>query len=256
MRNRLAKRNQLIILIVLALLSLCGNALGQSPPVKGVKSAEPLAAAMADLMRATLEYKTSVEALLPIYERTLKIATESFDKQKVLYAEGIASKRDLERSAQAVAAAQAQLDEAQSRITESVQLLTEAEAEREMAKLKPAALPPPVAGMRYRATPAISRSTGSGIWSLTRAAQVQSFFTSMFGRQLPVSAYGQSATHNRLGFDHRNSMDVALHPDSPEGKALIAYLRGNGIPFIAFRSAVAGAATGAHIHIGYPSHRL
>ena len=38
--------------------------------------------------------------------------------------------------------------------------------------------------------------------------------------------------------------------------ALIAYLRSNGIPYIAFRSAVAGAATGAHIHVGYPSHRL
>jgi hypothetical protein len=47
-----------------------------------------------------------------------------------------------------------------------------------------------------------------------------------------------------------------LHPDSPEGKALIAFLRGNGIPFLAFRSAVAGTATGAHIHIGYPSHRI
>jgi hypothetical protein len=30
-------------------------------------------------------------------------------------------------------------------------------------------------------------------------------------------------------------------------------LRRAGIPFIAFRSAVAGAATGAHIHIGQPS---
>jgi len=60
----------------------------------------------------------------------------------------------------------------------------------------------------------------------------------------------------RLGFDHRNSVDVAVHPDSVQGKALTEYLRGNGIPFLAFRSAIRGVATGAHIHIGNPSHRL
>jgi hypothetical protein len=51
-------------------------------------------------------------------------------------------------------------------------------------------------------------------------------------------------------------MDVAVHPDSAEGAALMSYLRSQGIPFIAFRQAVAGSATGAHIHIGYPSHRI
>jgi len=73
---------------------------------------------------------------------------------------------------------------------------------------------------------------------------------------LPVTASGQSETHNRLGFDHRDSMDVALHPDSAEGKALMAYLRGSGVPFIAFRSSVPGASTGPHIHVGRPSGRL
>jgi hypothetical protein len=38
------------------------------------------------------------------------------------------------------------------------------------------------------------------------------------------------------------------HPDSPQGIALLNYLRGAGIPFIAFRSAVPGSATGAHTH--------
>ena len=59
-----------------------------------------------------------------------------------------------------------------------------------------------------------------------------------------------------MGFDHRHAIDVAVHPDSPEGQALIFYLRGEGIPFLAFRQAVPGSATGAHIHIGRPSHRL
>jgi hypothetical protein len=51
-------------------------------------------------------------------------------------------------------------------------------------------------------------------------------------------------------------MDVALHPDSTEGKAFIDHLRKAGIPFIAFRGAVQGASTGPHIHVGKPSGRL
>jgi hypothetical protein len=51
-------------------------------------------------------------------------------------------------------------------------------------------------------------------------------------------------------------MDVALHPDSAEGKALMDYLRRSGVPFIAFRSSVPGASTGPHIHVGRPSGRL
>ena len=53
-----------------------------------------------------------------------------------------------------------------------------------------------------------------------------------------------------MGFDHRDRVDVALHPDENEGIFLITLLENWGIPYIAFRSAVPGQATGAHIHIG------
>ena len=85
---------------------------------------------------------------------------------------------------------------------------------------------------------------------------VQQFFSKTFGRALPTSTIGQSATHNRMGWDHRHAVDVGLHPDSNEGRALIAYLQNSGIPFIAFRKAVTGSSTGAHIHIGRPSPSL
>jgi hypothetical protein len=84
---------------------------------------------------------------------------------------------------------------------------------------------------------------------------VKSFLVSKFGRTLPISAFGQTGLHTHLGFDHRNSVDVALHPDSPEGRLLLAKLRSFGVPFIAFRRAVPGIATGAHIHVGNPSPR-
>lgn len=84
---------------------------------------------------------------------------------------------------------------------------------------------------------------------------IKPFFISKFGRTLPVSAFGQTHLHSRLGFDHRNSVDVALSPDSAEGRALLGKLRGFGVPFIAFRKAIPGVATGAHIHVGKPSRR-
>ena len=84
---------------------------------------------------------------------------------------------------------------------------------------------------------------------------IKSFFISKFGRTLPVSAFGQTRLHDRLGFDHRNGIDVALSPDSTEGRAVLDRLRGLGVPFIAFRRAVPGVATGAHIHVGKPSPR-
>jgi len=84
---------------------------------------------------------------------------------------------------------------------------------------------------------------------------IKSFFLSKFGRTLPVSAFGQTRLHSRLGFDHRNGVDVALSPDSAEGRALLGKLRGLGVPFIAFRKAIPGVATGAHIHVGRPSPR-
>jgi hypothetical protein len=97
---------------------------------------------------------------------------------------------------------------------------------------------------------------GSGQWSISDSVKVESFFMSRFNRPLPLSAFGQSELHNRWRLDHRNSMDVGLHPDSLQGQALIKFLRSEGIPFLAFRGPVPGVATGPHIHIGNGSKRL
>ena len=92
-------------------------------------------------------------------------------------------------------------------------------------------------------------------WSLADSKKVENFFFTKFGRPLPTSAFGQSDIHNRWGLDHRQGMDVGLHPDSQEGSALVDFLRAEKIPFLVFRHAIPGVATGAHIHIGRPSHR-
>jgi hypothetical protein len=114
----------------------------------------------------------------------------------------------------------------------------------------------PAARTRRLPTLMIQGLKYSADWSLEKAEKIKDFFAGKFGRELPISAMGQTETHDRLGFDHHDAMDVALSPDSREGRTLIGYLRQAKIPFIAFRRKLAGSATGPHIHIGNPSHRL
>ena len=104
--------------------------------------------------------------------------------------------------------------------------------------------------------PAAATKPAPPNWSLSDAARVESFYRKRFGRPLPVTAYGQSELHTRWGYDHRRAMDVGLHPDSAEGRALIAFLSREGIPFLGFRTAIPGVASAPHIHVGSPSRRL
>lgn len=94
-----------------------------------------------------------------------------------------------------------------------------------------------------------------GKWRLSEAEKIKAFFLGTFNKRLPLSAFGQSDLHTRWGLDHRNAMDVGLHPDSVEGRALINYLRAEAIPFLVFRNPIPGVATGPHIHIGHRSSR-
>jgi len=159
----------------------------------------------------------------------------------------VISKKELEESEQQLVIIQAKVKDTKGKIGEADNLITEASAEEQLPKLGPGA---------YRATAALIRYNGSAPWVLTDAAKVQNFFTLRFNHALPISAFGQTPVHDQLGFDHHNSIDVALSPDGTEGRTLMEYLRSVGIPFIAFRQAVPGSATGAHIHIGYPSKRI
>jgi hypothetical protein len=97
---------------------------------------------------------------------------------------------------------------------------------------------------------------GLGKWKLSDAGKIEDFFVEKFKKPLPLSAFGQSDLHTRWGWDHRNGMDIGLHPDSGEGRALIEFLRNESIPFLAFRGAIPGVATGPHIHIGNRSPRI
>lgn len=246
-----------VLIIALVVLTANVAALAQakkSParaasPSKSAQLKSDLAKAREDLVKATNDYKASVEKLVVMYEANLKTANERLAKQQELLEQGIISKREFEKGQQQIVEAQAKLSESRKQIAEADDLIAESNIADQPEE--------PKAGVaRVTNTAAYIRYSGLGRWALSDATKVGSFFAGKFGHTMPISAYGQTTTHDRLGFDHRNSVDVAVHPDSAEGQALMAYLKTSGIPFIAFRHAVSGSATGAHIHIGYPSHRV
>ena len=208
-----------------------------------------LARLRADLLEKMKESRASSEKLLALHEEAKTRASEEYQKRRALYYQGLISRAELNQAERALAALIIRVDEDKHWLTESDIAITEASLRDELLRL------PSLARGGYSETATMVRFNGATRWSLADAPKIEKFFLHAFGHALPISAFGQTATHDRLRFDHRNAMDVALQPDSNEGKALLSYLRQAGIPFIAFRHAVPGAATGAHIHIGNPSMR-
>lgn len=247
-----------LLLLLLASTSTFAQTIDSS---SSLNSSSP---ATTPLVDAAEKVKTSSEELLRLQTDAIKKSTQQVELLRQLYSEGLIAKVELDAGEQALADATAKLAATQDQISGSDKLISDLKNVAEMATtpaLKPSqTLVKPTLWTRspvgLSATATILRSSGNGSWSLANLSGVQQFFSTNFGRALPMSAMGQSATHNRLGYDHRNAVDVALHPDSAEGRALISYLQSNGIPFLAFRAAVPGVATGPHIHIGNPSHRL
>jgi len=246
------------IVLTLVLLTLCSvnlTADAQTRRKKSVSGAQPklsdrVSQAKADVIKAAQDYKLTLEKLLAFQEADVKAATETLDRRKALLEQGIVSKHEIETSERALADAQAKAATTKKQMGEADNLMAEAKASEQLEKLRPARIG------AYQTTAALIRYNGPTAWVLADASKVESFFVGAFHRALPISALGQTAVHTQLGFDHSHAMDVAVHPDSVEGQALMNYLRNAGVPFIAFRQAVPGSATGAHIHIGQPSHRI
>ena len=206
-----------------------------------------------EFIKATNEYKASLEKLRESYEKSVTGAEAELTKSQELFAAGLISRNKLEASEAELAQAKGKVAEVNQRMTgaeaQIADTVLEAEAEKTFARARPI----PKGGLV--STTAMIRYNGAAVWSLSDAWKVQRFFLNAFKRPLPVAVFGQGAIHDRWRLDHHNAMDVSLHPDGPEGQALLGFLRASGIPFLAFRQAIPGTATGPHIHIGRPSHR-
>lgn len=253
------KRTNLIF--ALFALLLCGATL-RAQSAAATSPGDALTRARASLVEATESFKTSAESLSRLEQQDVERAEAKLAQLRQLFSEGLVSRREVERGEEALSAARTKVEDTRKQIADAEQMLAEVRAAEELAKAQPAPQTPGTLKPILKPVGSVSdtgimiRYNGKTSWTLANVSGVQAFFASAFGRGLPASAFGQTETHNRLGFDHSRAVDVALHPDSAEGRALISYLRGQGIPFIAFRAAVLGSATGAHIHIGPPSHRI
>jgi len=188
--------------------------------------------------------------LLAAFEREQSRLRAVVIEKRKLYQDGTIAKAEVSEAERAFVAALMQIQEVRRTLAETDLALAEATMGDELERL------PPLAVNEFSETQRLSRFNGGSSWSLKEAPKVEKYFSQNFGHSLPISAYGQTRTHDRMGFDHRNAVDVALHPDSAEGRALIRHLRGSGIPFVAFKNAVPASATGPHIHIGKPSVRI
>ena len=239
----IGRRRALTAIVLLALAAV------SSAPAS-TDTGDALERARAEMARTAREYRASLDHVLALRLQTAERAAAIAGERRALADTGLLSRREAEESEAAAALAAAAVAQTRASIAEADTLVVEADAERQLA-----ALPPPPPG-ETQVTPTLLRHSGEGEWSLAMAPTIGRFFAERFGRALPVSAIGQTRTHDRLGFDHRNALDVAVHPDSLEGRTLIAWLRERGVSFLAFRGAVPGASTGAHVHIGEPSPRL
>jgi len=249
-----------IFLACVVVVVLCGSALAQRkktsrPPAKtpAAQPVDELSKLHDEYIKATRDYKASLQKLLALYQETVKKAEQKRDQTQKLFDAGLIARVDLEKAELAVTNAGVKVSETQQQInaadTQIAQVLVEVEGEKQIAKLGPIRR-----GSLIRTTSFI-RYNGVGAWSLSQAGKIEMFFQQAFKRPLPIAVFGQGAIHNQWRLDHHNAMDISLNPDGAEGVALINFLQSNGIPFSAFRTAIPGVATGPHIHIGMPSHR-
>jgi hypothetical protein len=210
------------------------------------------------LAEATHDYKANLERLAAIYEAEAKQAEGRLQKMRELFAQGLITRREAEASEDAAARARDKVVDAQAQLKGADVQLAEArvevEAEETAPKLRVSPAPRAVGGLVH--TTGYIRYGGGRAWSLSEAGAIQQFFRLRFGRPLPIDVFGQSPLHDRWGYDHRNAMDIGLNPDGAEGQGLMEYLRADGVPFTAFHFAIPGVATGPHIHVGLPSHRI
>jgi hypothetical protein len=146
---------------------------------------------------------------LSLYEELLQTQTADYELKKELYQWDLISKAELENSERAMSNTRLEIEQIRQWIAEDdvALLLTEEAAQEELARLPPL----PLGG--YDETTTLIRYNGPANWSLAGVQKVATFYRARFGRALPISAMGQSATHDRMGLDHREALDIAVQPE-------------------------------------------
>lgn len=227
--------------------------LGAMPRAKLEQAQDALADAQDGVLLRRLSQQPDLteaqaDELIAAAGRQLDRRKKAFDEGQHLVEAGVAPALSLDTLLRDLDFARRQCDLAETRGRLARELAQQAEAEEAlMVKLAQEPAEAPKIGERF---------DGNGVFTPEIFRQIEAAFEAHFGKPLPVSAMGETAVHRAMGFDHRGRVDVALHPDTPEGQWLLHFLTQNGIPYFAFRQAVPGKATGAHIHLGPISTHL
>jgi hypothetical protein len=199
--------------------------------------------------RASVDDLTNDQAgeMMRAAQRQLERQQQRVDETNKLIDEGVEPRSSLTPLLEELDRRRRTVALAESRVRLLEELAKMAELESQDAELAP---------LPESDTRTMVRFNGNGAFSLNDYRRASSSFRKKFGYDLPVSAMGTTAVHRALGFDHSNRVDVAINPDQEEGRWLRAYLEQMNLPYYAFRAAIRGKATGAHIHMGPPSVRL
>lgn len=185
------------------------------------------------------------QAMVAAAQRRVDRQTKLVANREKLLAEGVLARSEVEGFETELQARQRVLQLAQDRAKLLDNLKEMAAVEERLAEAGRTALKDSM--LRY---------DGNGSFNPGDLTTISAEFQRRFHRTLPISALGQTALHQAMGLDHRGRVDVAINPDSAEGAWLRRLLERLRIPYLAFRSAILGAATGPHIHIGMGSTRL
>ncbi len=232
-------------------------AVGAIAPLRLQEAEQRLGDAKDDeILRRTLYGKLTVQDLTPEQSREMTDAAQRrFDRQQARIAQtqklvdaGVMARGELSALQEELETRSLTIDLANARVRLLDEIAEMARREQEAASA--------AESMPQPGQPVMEHYEGDRLFSSSDLKAVSIAFEKKFKKPLPISANGETSVHRALGFDHRGRVDVAISPDQSEGVWLRAYLESNDIPYFAFRSAVPGKATGAHIHIGPGSTRL
>jgi hypothetical protein len=209
-----------------------------------LQDAEDLAILRAHLYGKDL-LPEQAEQLVSIAQRMVTRRQKSFARTQQLVDSGVISRAEAESHGADFERAQTELQLAMTRATLVQQMAESLRIEKSLASVEHEIDEHPEwNGKMY------TKYDGKGSFDRSELQGIESAFLARFAKRLPISADGMTAVHRSMGFDHRGRIDVAVSPDMPEGVWLMKQLQASRIPFFAFRMAIPGKATGAHIHIG------
>jgi hypothetical protein len=208
----LSLRNKKVLLFIVLLLS--SRSLGEaaderlrntSLAPRGNSSESELARARNEVLQKMQETREGAEKLLALHETARQRSAEEYERRRELYYQGLIARNEVLQAEHLLAEAITRVEEDKRWLAESDMALTEFAMRDELLRL------PRLSVGGYSATGSLIRFNGEAAWQLPDAAKIEKFFLNTFGRALPISALGQTATHERLRFDHRNAMDREFH---------------------------------------------